>query len=164
MAGGGRARSRGAFWPIAVPLAAALFVVFPEASLPVRILVAAVGPGILWAAFRFLRSLFAEDARAGVRRGATRTSPALALPGLIGFATFLAAWGFDASLGLGADDRTPLYILVLALLPILALGAISGLLAAVDRRGPYRLLAIVANSAYLVLAGLVVYRFLMPVS
>lgn len=103
-------------------------------------------------------------ARAGARREPPATRPALALPGLLGFATLVAAVGIDRVLGLDGDDRTPLYILVLALLPMLALGAVLGLVAALDRRGPCRLLAVVANVAYLILAGLLVYRFMLPVS
>jgi hypothetical protein len=147
-----------------VPLVAGLFLVFQEASIAARLAIAAIGLGILWAAFRFLRALFAVGARAGVRReGSAPTRPALALPGLVGFGTCVACVGLEL-LGLERGDRTSLYILALALLPLLALGAIAGLLAAVDRQGPYRLLAVVSNGAYLVLAVVIVWRFLSPVA
>ena len=85
----------------------------------------------------------------------------LALPGLYGYANHVA-FGLLYSRAAG-DDRYAISVIWLMLVPPLAVASIVGVVVALDRPGPFRVLAVVANGAYVLLAALLAYHCLWPI-
>ncbi len=162
------ARPQGPYWVLLAAALAALFVAAPPWSLWLRASCVGVFGILLWAGLRFAEAMNAGRARSARSRPATpepqpRTAPswALALPGICGYLVSLA-FLVATRVHLPREDRDVVGITWFGLTGPLFVASLCGLVAAFDRPGRFRGLAIVANGGYALSTVLYVYLLMRP--